>query len=542
MTVPPDKSAPPPGSDAPSQDIEGLVQRLPRDAALSLYQEIEREPSSPNRSVVHRALVDHLNGARRAHARRQFTQIFEAFLTRHDWQLQGTFAPPGAVHVMDIGGLWAVLAAKPLAALAREADAKLAELARNQPLAMALRLPEAVVLRDRLRKAASDYLHAQLAERSGGRDLVDAMNAWRRDDAAAKGWSFIPRPLTLTDLTLYLAILDAGAAYAPLVTAPVGHDQGEEVVANVLALNPPGVPTPTKALLGLLVPLARLNQKRAYEQLVAALIQGPAPWQPDLHAAMARHVCYVCHTIGSGLATLAGGTPVPGAPTFLSSRRPLLAGSEQRAVLERELSALDTLLSLLEEFDMLRDGREAGLARGALDDMVREIEGTLYPYLSTRLATVTQNHSRALSDEAALCWVLGYILRWRSVLTRTLHWGTRFTDFRDRLVEDLGDTFKAAYTDGFVAANARERLAHAGQAARLAAAIGVDLAASLTLLDAGVVTVSADRLRDSTPLTVEEELLLGTVVRLAAGELKRTRHWQDRELATLVEMGHQRGL
>lgn len=539
--TPPDSTAPQPGT---AQNIEALVQRLPHEAALNLYEEIERKPATPGLSAVHRALVDRLNGARRAHARRQFTQIFEDFLTRNVWQLRENFAPPGAIHVLDIGGLWAVLAAKPLYNLAKEADNALAAMAQSQPLAIVLRRPDAVALRERMRRAAIDFLKPRLHDRIVAKDIIDTINLWRRQDALNQKWNFVPRPLTITDLTQYLAILESGHRYTGLLTAASDHDGGGEAMAALMAFDPPDVSPDNKELLARLVPLVRLNQKRAYDQLVPILVQSPPAWQPDLLTAMVRHLSYICATISDGLCALTGNPATPGgaAANGPLARRPLALAPERQSVLERELSALDTLLSLLEEFDMLREGRDATLARDNLSDMIRQIETALYPYLTGRLTAVTGGQGRALPDEAALVWVLDYIMRWRNVLTRTLHWGTHFSEFRDRLVEDLTDAFKSAFTEAMPGVTARDRLGHAVQAAHLAAALGANLPAAMTLLDGGVVTVATERLRDPTPITPDESLLLGGLYRLAVAELKRIRHWQDPALSALVKLGEDRQL
>ncbi|MDZ5650725.1 hypothetical protein [Nitrospirillum sp. BR 11828] len=523
-----------PAEEERARTLSDLVDRLSPEAARKLFEEVDASPDQ-SRAVVRRALIQKLNAQRQAHARRQFTQLFEPFLTSDPWLLREEFHCPGSIHPLDVGGLWSALAAKPLAPLSRSVDETLSALAQEQPLFVVLRTPKALALREELRVAAAARLGQTLPDKAATKDLLEAMNAWRRAEATRKGLGFVPRPLTATDLSLLHVLLENGSHYSRLVLGLNSDDEGggAEDAAAVVAFQPPSVPPPQAAQLALLMPLVLLNRHRAYRQMSGYLVQGPADWQPVLLSALVRHLARTCQVLADELGQLAGAGEV--------ARRPLVVASDRRELLERELIHLDDLLTLFDEFDMLRDGREASLAHGNLDTMIKKVEGTLYPYLSTRVSVTAHAKGRAALDHAALAWALGYTMRWRNTLTRSLHWGTRYSDFRDRLVEDLTDAYRAAFSRTEVG-DSRERLGQAVRAAELSQAVGADLRESMTLLDQGLVQTATDRLRDATPLTGAEITLITTLLTKAQNELRRTKHWRDANLVTFVTLAEERRL
>ncbi|TWB56474.1 hypothetical protein FBZ92_11180 [Nitrospirillum viridazoti] len=523
-----------PAEEDRARTLTDLVDRLSPEAARKLFEEVDSSPDQ-SRTMVRRALIHKLNAQRQAHARRQFTQLFEPFLTSDPWLLREEFHCPGSIHPLDVGGLWSALAAKPLAPLSRSVDETLSALAQEQPLFVVLRTPKALALREELRVAAAARLSQTLQDKAATKDLLEAMNAWRRTEATRKNLGVMPRPLVLADLSLLYMLLENGGPYSRLVMGLNGNDDngGADGAAAVLSFQAPGVPTPQANQLTLLMPLVLLNRHRAYRQMSGYLVQGPPDWQPVLLSALVRHLARTCQVLADELGALAGAGEV--------ARRPLVVASERRELLERELVYLDDLLTLFDEFDLLRDGREASLAHSTLDTMIKKVEGALYPYLSTRVSVTAHAKGRMALDHAALAWALGYTMRWRNTLTRSLHWGTRYSDFRERLVEDLTDAYRAAFSRT-EAGDSRERLGQAVRAAELSQAVGADLRESMTLLDQGLVQTATDRLRDATPMTGAEMALITTLLVKAQNELRRTKHWRDANLVNFVTLAEGRGL
>ncbi|MDE1150428.1 MAG: hypothetical protein PW843_28095 [Azospirillaceae bacterium] len=334
---------------------------------------------------------------------------------------------------------------------------------------------------------------------------------------------------------MFSLLLEHGSHYARLAMSLHDKDDpdGNVGATAVRRFAPAGVPPTVAAQLNRLMPLVLLNRHRAYRQMAGYLAQGPADWQPMLLTALVRHLGRICQVLADELCQLAGAGEV--------ARRPLVVPAERRDLLERELNHLSELLSLFEEFEMLRDGRETTLAYGHLDSMIKRVENALYPYLSVRVMAAAQAKGRMAIDHVALTWVLGFVVRWRNTLSRSLHWGTGFSSFRDRLVEDLSDTYHNAFSKPEMG-DSRERLGLAVRVAELSQAIGADLRESMTLLDQGLVQTAAERLRDTTPLTGAENGLIATLLAKAQDELRRTRHWRDPALVDFVALADGRGL
>lgn len=539
-----DKHAPPPaaapiapapgtgeGTGGVSDKVAGLLDRLTPDLARSLYEEVRPDADHPTpdkgRDIIRRALVGKLNVARHAHARRQFTELFEPYLTPHAWLLGERYGAPGVVHALDVGGLWSGLVAKSLGPLARKVDAALAAMAQEEPLYLLLRRPEALALKEELRVAAAQALAAAMKDHAAALALLQAANTWRAREAGLKELGVEPRALTSDDLSLFLAILASGQAY---VTAAHLAERGASGGWGGRMGPDPSLNPEHRALLNGLTLLATLDRHRDYPGVLAHLMDPQTAIRAGLPEAINRHLSYVCHRLAALLARLAGAEE--------GARRPLMIAAADKRELELELGHLDSLLALCDQFDMLGASRMGALARDTLGWMIQKIERALYPYLTTRVIIATQARGVFGVDHAALAWMLDFVSRWRAIVSRGLHWGMAYGDFRDHVMEELVATFRAA----FIRADrpARDRLVQAARAAELADALGVDLRRRMTLLDRGLVQTARECLLSPDPLTGTDHGLLRAITELATRELERTRHWRDPALADFVALARAR--
>lgn len=522
-----------------SAAVTALVDRLTPDAARTLYTRYAQSGSAQQAresAVIRHVLVEKLNASRRAHARRQFTELFEPFITPYRWLLQDAYGAPGVIHLLDVGGLWSVLAGRMLGPLSQMIDSTLAAMAAEEPLFLVLRSPKALALREELRTTALDKLVPQLADRAAAQALLTGINQWRQQEAARKQWPFIPRALGEEDLLLLRAVLEGGQFYTPLIAQHHRSSGGRRasgrfggVIADLRALDVP-LPPEQKARLELLVALNCLDKRRDYPAVVPFLLEEQTSARTLLPKAVNRHLAYVCATLTAILIRLAGA----GEP----SRRPLILGDQDREELESELGHLIDLLGILDEFGMLGGGPLAAVARGHLETMLNAVEKDFYAYLAARVPLAVQSRSLLAVDHVALVWMLGFITRWREALNQGLHWGMRFSDFRADLIRELNDTFHAIFAKG--AGSSRDRIEQAARVCDLSLALGMDLKAGMTALDRGLVQTAHDRLADDTALTGEEADLLQAVQRMAVQELQRTRHWQDPALAAFVALAGRR--
>jgi len=520
------------------KQIALLIEQLPVDAAKRLYSELdETGQDAAAQKALRRALVAKLNAARADHARRLFTQLFEPFLLAEPAWVGEEWGAPGVIHVLDVGGVWAALAAKPLGALPAMAATRLAELAQDTPIYLVLRTPEVVALREEVRRTAADRISAAMADPQKAKSFLEAVNRWRRREAEAKQLPDVPRPLKAEDVAAIQAVLAHGPAYAPLLERCLAAEGDAEAMAGVAAdlarLAPRGVTPVLAAICGPMVPLTLLRRRRAYRDMAPFLVEVPPAWQPTLLAELDRHLRRCCKALAEEAAAMAGAGEL--------ARRPLVVPSARRELLERELLCMDEMLDLFDAFDLMRDARYGARAREHLDGMIKRVETTLYPYLEGRVVLAAQAEGRGAVDHAALAWALGFCTRWRNALTRRLHWGTRFSEFRDALVAEIQAAFRGAFAKG-AEVPARERMAHAVRGQELAQALGVDASDWLTLLDPGLVRTAAERLDDPVPLTGAELAILGTVVGLVREEIRRTKHWKDAGLVVLLNAADRRGV
>lgn len=520
-----------------TKTVTALVSRLPTGAARALYGELAQVGEGTQVSMVTRALAAKINAGRRQHGRRLFTQLFEPFMVADDDFLKPGFAGIGIVHPLDIGGLWSVAAAGPVAALARTMDERIPALADEKPLDLVLAMPELVGLQGRARDEIAAWLASE-----GGRQAkaLAAINRWRLDEARQTGLGFEPRALTTEDLTTFRALLLHGETLRPLVQeASTGGSGGRygtaarDVAVRLFAhtIQEDGGDVARMAVL--MVPLAILHRRRDYRAVVPFLLQGPQPMQASLLEAFDGHLARVCGKIAEETSALAAAGP--------QVRGPLVAPLRRQLALSAQVDHLDTLLAIYEEFELINDPRLGMRARNHLDQMVKIVERSLYPALIERCLAAGRTTNRALPDQDELIWALGFCIRWRAVIGRGMHWGTGHTGFKERVLEIV----KGAFTEALAETGSfspTERLSQAVRMMALAQPLGAHVASWIGLLDKGLVQTVIARLRVAEPLSGGERELVLAVVELAREELRRTRYWKDARLVELEELAVASGL
>ncbi len=524
------------------RDLEGtvrdLVSRLTPEAALQMYDEVARNPNhGQNNVLVRQALVTRINRRRTQHARRLFTRFFQHFLAQDLGLLREELGVGGPLHPIDIGGLWAAGRRTALAAEARRIEPLVEEVARDYPIDEALARPELRPATESLRAAASAWLADALAKPPVLKTLLDTANAWRAEEARRVGIAQKLRPLTAEGVALAQAILAqqgnlhslaqellARAGRPPLLAEAGGGFAEDDRVAALGGAAGKWAHLPA---------LPVLDQARDYRGFASFLVEAPATLQGRLAGNLVRHLKWVALSIADDLSA--------GAGTDRTAKGPLLFPLRRRAALDQELAHFETILDSFEELDLMRDPRAGSQAREALEKMVRRVEQELYPAVSDRVAAAVRAKFRPTPDQESLAWVLGYCTRWRACLSKSLHWGTGFSNFRTLLLEELNAAFKDCFAEeGHATATAC--LDHATRLLELAQALGADVSAWPSLLDKGLVKVCTQRLEEEGTLSPPERKLLQTVAALVGAELKRTRHWQDASLRAFADKASLHGI
>ena len=517
-----------------TKTVTALVSRLPTGAARALYGELAQIGEGTQVSMVTRALAAKINAGRRQHGRRLFTQLFEPFMVADDDFLRPGFAGLGIVHPLDIGGLWSVATAGPVAALSRTMDERIPALADEKPLDLVLAMPELVSLQARARDEVAAWLGGEAGRQPRA---LAAINRWRLDEARQTGLGFEPRALTQEDLLTFRALLLHGETLKPLVQDVAGGARNggaaRDIAARLFAHAIQDDGSEVAQMAVLMVPLAILHRRRDYRAVVPFLLQGPPAMQARILEAIDGHLARVCGKIGDEASALAAAGP--------QVRGPLVAPLRRQLALSAQVDHLDTLLAIYEEFELINDPRLGMRARNHLDQMVKIVERSLYPALIERCLAAGRTTNRALPDQDELIWALGLCIRWRAVIGRGMHWGTGHTGFKERVLEIV----KGAFTEALAETGSfspTERLSQAVRMMALAQPLGAHVASWIGLLDKGLVQTVIARLRVAEPLSSGERELVLAVVELAREELRRTRYWKDARLVELEELAVASGL
>lgn len=522
------------GKNGNGPDLSALIAQLPTTVADQLYEEIaQSDADGARRQAVRNALVDKLNAERRQHARRLFTDLFRAMLSHDPLLLRPDFCTVGVIHPIDIGGIWAKLSEKAMASLARKAETLLRDLAQTMPLRVAFRDPAVLSLQAAMRTQALDSLAAALAGGAVGKTFLDDVNRWRLAEGRRIRLGFEPRPWVMDDLKLVHGVLVTLAPLTSLLDGlreAGGNAERLRVGLERAAVDLAQLGAPAEQL-GPLLPETLLHADRLYLAGRLALLHGPRRWQEPVVVALVRHLGRTAFSLVEEVLAAIGVDEIV--------RPGLVFPVPRRAQLDRELDHLDTLLGIFEDLDLINHPRYGAMARDYLDRMVRRMETEFYPVLVERCAAEARSIIRPIPDYDALDWALGFCNRWRSVLKRSLFWGTGHSEFRDRVLDDLRDGFRGSFTrtgyDGPV-----QRIAHALHLSQLGNRLDSVCTDWVGLLDQGVVRTVVERLKHPQVLSAAEAALLRGFAVLAEEELKRTRHWRDPALQELVDRAAER--
>lgn len=148
------------GDDTGRETVESRVERLrrllhglDRRTVTRLFDAVAPQPGSADARPAHigAALLEVLNGRRRAHARRLWTRCVEAVMLRDAVTLARPTPVPGCVHFVDAAGWWAALSPR-MAPLVEEIQETAAARAGRMPLDSVLASPDAARWTEDLRR------------------------------------------------------------------------------------------------------------------------------------------------------------------------------------------------------------------------------------------------------------------------------------------------------------------------------------------------------------------------------------------------------
>ncbi|HYD70364.1 hypothetical protein [Azospirillum sp.] len=141
--------------------VRRLLRNLDRRTVSRLFDAVAPDPRDGGARPAHvgAALLEVLNGRRRAHARRLWTRWVEPVMLRDAVTLAHPQPTPGCIHFIDTAGWWAALSRR-MAPLVAEIQDTAAARAQRMPLDAVLASPDAARWTEDLRRGSLSELDA----------------------------------------------------------------------------------------------------------------------------------------------------------------------------------------------------------------------------------------------------------------------------------------------------------------------------------------------------------------------------------------------
>jgi hypothetical protein len=535
--------------DELNQNLAVLANRLPRRAVRALIAELPSAGSSSERAgMARKTLIEQLNRPRPNRARRLFTSLVEPLLADDAALLEagGSESVPGLIQRADLAGYWTALLAGKFAGVADEVQARLDEMCADAVIEDVFRTPEALQLRERLRRAALEAITTDAKAAQARTRFVAAVNAARSADVAAKlGWSEAPLPLTWKAVEQFRALLAVSDGLEPVLStlaAEIGERNGSEdssateyasLVQAMVAVEARFTTEPDRSVALVHAAAVALHRRGRYDLITPILRahgSNPGGASPHVAAAMTGHLRGTARSIARRL--------VATCPTN---------GSWEAIALDAEgRSALDTLL---DRYAAVLDATvKAGLlehqalrfpVRVAYGELDAAIEKTVIPRLASRLVAAGAARLQPVTDHEDILRLASWLASWTSAMNRVALVGEMTVAWRDAALAELRREFDAAIKLE-PGADLMLRMSQLGRIHDLTASIGGDISQWLMVISVNTLKIIRRRLEDPSPLGPAEAAIASCYLGLVEAEMKRTRHWQVNELAEFRDIARRR--
>jgi len=521
------------------QKLHELVDRLPPSFVLTLLSEIECMDEEPVDRVrlVRQYMIDYLNRQRTNRARRLFTSLFEAFLIDDEVLYHAGAPAPGMVQRADVGALWEVLSRDGFPLLAVEAQEMLDTLAAQDIIDRVFRMPEALVLRERMRGAALRFLEQKL----GNRKALDALLADVSRNRARRGRLTAahiekPGPMAAETVQLLHDILahpepaDAIAERLQELRADPAPDP--EALADALLdavaeirerWDPPETIAP-------LLPLTMLNGAHAFGAAALHVRRsGADPARGDaVAAALTAHFVAATRALTAQLAaTLRLNERMPGAPLRLTAK--------DKAKLEALKARIGALVEAVLAAGLLEDRRTEPAHRLAWEAAAKFIATRIAVVAAERASVAASSRRTAISDHADTLWLVGFVWSW-SRMARDLGFDSfELHAWRDRLLEEMrANLEKAMRFDG--AESLDERMQHLLRIDALCRILGHRVGTWIPASSHNMIKLLTHRLKVPAVLSPEEQEIVAEFLADVRAEMAKTRYWKSNEAMDLLEL------
>jgi hypothetical protein len=545
-------------SSAFRRQMDEVVSRIPMHAIRSVLDAVEgtASPNGERARHLRDALVEHFNRLRPMKARRLFTSLFEPFLVDDPILYRSPESVPALIQRVDMGGIWAALARYAFPGLAAEVQSRLDAMARESMLDAVLASPDAMVMRELMRREALDFLYAM----AGDRKLTDRFLALANDEArhdAGLRTQYLGRkaPIDGDLLGFVRALLEHNEVLVPLTERMrrdieemqgAGDSRSAEVdcqsalmVGFVRRVRDLGLPFRDQSqVLAWFAPLYGLNVKRRYDVFLRHVREHGGPAVRESHPLLRALLCHfqaACTTIREVVDGMFGDIDIQDGGV-------LSAPAPTRALLGEAVERFDRALTALSGTGFLASRSTGPALRAELAAVSRDLTGTVMPALAARLqAAMTARHA-PVPDHEDIVWLLELVWRWGRYLGNAGYANPELKSLRLYAVE----TGRLAFLQAMKAEpheKPAHRMAHLLRIRRLMAAMGETVDGWISPVSQGLHRVVHSYLEAVGEIADDEWSVIDAFVTSVRGELSRSRNWQSADFVDILRLheGRRRG-
>jgi hypothetical protein len=536
--------------------MDEVVARIPMHAIRSVLDAVEGAPSPHAERARHLrdALVDHFNRLRPMKARRLFTSLFEPFLVDDPILYRSAESVPALIQRVDMGGIWAALTRYAFPGLAAEVQSRLDALAREAMLDAVLASPDAMVMRELMRKEALDFLYTM----AGDRKLTDRFLALANDEAlhdARLRTQYLGRkaPIDSDLLGFVRALLEHNEVLVPLTERMrrdieelrTGEMQGASdlrsaevdcqsalMVGFVRRVRDLGLPFRDQSqLLAWFAPLYGLNVKRRYDVFLRHIREHGGPAVRESHPLLRALLCHfnaACTTIREVVDGMFGDMEIQDGGV-------LSAPVPTRTLLHEAVERFDRALTALSGTGFLASRSTGPALRAELAAVSRELTGTVMPALAARLQAAMNTRHAPVPDHEDIVWLLELVWRWGRTLGNAGYANPELKSLRLYAVE----TGRLAFIQAMKAEPQEKpahRMAHMLRIRRLMVAMGETVDGWISPVSQGLHRVVHSYLEEVDEITTDEWAVIDAFVASVRRELSRSRNWQSADFVDILRL------
>lgn len=535
--------------------MDEVVSAIPLHAIRPVLEAIDGATSANGERARHLrdALVEHFNRLRPMKARRLFTGLFEPFLVDDPVLYRAPAGVPGLIQRVDMGGLWTALSQMAFPGLAAEVQCRLDALAHDRILDEVLAGPEALALRDAMRRAAADFLVTLERDfRLSTRFLMLANDEAEHDARLRTHYLGRKAPIDAEMLGFVRAVLENNAGLLPLaerlrrdmdqVTATAVNPVAEEEGLSALVA---GYSRPVRDLgpafrvqsqaLAWTAPLYVLNVRGRIDVFQRYMREHGGAGIDDQHPlrrALMAHFDAGCITIREVVDGLF-------ADIDMLDGGVLSVNRQARGLLTIAVERFERTLAAVSGTGILANRTSGPAIRTALSDVTRRLTQMILPALAVRLQAALNARHAPAPDHDDVLWLLGLVWHWGRNLGSVGYASPEIKSLRLFAQEQGRVAFLQAMQVGD-GERAETRMAHLLRIRRLVAAIGEDITPWITPASPGLHRVVHTYLDSHDPIGAEEWVVIDGFAQSLRVELNRSRNWKSADHVATLRLHEER--